>query len=112
MFIDTQSYKLTSTAESLFGITPFFINVGPAIIGGIQFSLEAPTTSNNVLRVLRAMQLPRAILLEVLINCVSSHYKLYKNIPQNIIIFTNINLFFDEITDNYIREVLVLAKQV
>lgn len=68
VFIDSaQSYKLTSTAKSAFGITPFFIHVGPAPISGIQFSLEAPTTSNNVMRVLRAMQLPRAVLLEVFI---------------------------------------------
>lgn len=67
VFIDNaKAYKLTPAADSAFGIAPFFINIGPAPIGKLQFSLEAPTTSGNVMRVLRAMQLPRAILLEVI----------------------------------------------
>lgn len=58
------SYKITPK-DSLFGIAPFYIPIGPVPVEKIQFSLEAPTTSNNVQRVLRGMQLPRAILLEV-----------------------------------------------
>jgi hypothetical protein len=65
-FVDSsQSYKLTPAGNAAFGISPFFIQVGPAPVGKLNFSLEAPTTSSNVMRVLRAMQLPRAILLEV-----------------------------------------------
>ncbi len=63
--LDGQGYKLSPPTNTLFGISPFFIPVGPNGVQQIQFSMEAPTTSLNVLRVLRAMQLPRAVLLEV-----------------------------------------------
>eukprot|EP01132_Coremiostelium_polycephalum_P002326 gene2326-2870_t len=47
-----------------FGIHPFYITPRSADIPKLQFSLSAPTTSNNALRVLRGMQIPRAILIE------------------------------------------------
>ncbi|XP_010470609.1 PREDICTED: midasin-like isoform X2 [Camelina sativa] len=50
--------------EDMFGIDPFFIGKGDENpeIGGFEFL--APTTHRNVLRVLRAMQLSKPILLE------------------------------------------------
>jgi midasin len=50
--------------EGMFGIDPFFISKGDENpeIGGFEFL--APTTHRNVLRVLRAMQLSKPILLE------------------------------------------------
>ncbi|KAK4269128.1 hypothetical protein QN277_022325 [Acacia crassicarpa] len=50
--------------ENVFGIDPFFIRKGCFCceIGGFEF--KAPTTRRNALRVLRAMQLPKPVLLE------------------------------------------------
>ncbi|KAL1208785.1 Midasin [Cardamine amara subsp. amara] len=50
--------------EDMFGIDPFYISKGDenSEIGGFEFL--APTTRRNVLRVLRAMQLSKPILLE------------------------------------------------
>ncbi|KAM9966569.1 hypothetical protein ACTFIR_006789 [Dictyostelium discoideum] len=50
--------------ENRFGIHPFYIPVRESNVPKIQFSLSAPTTSKNAQRVLRGMQLPRAILVE------------------------------------------------
>ncbi|KAF2076411.1 hypothetical protein CYY_002268 [Polysphondylium violaceum] len=51
--------------ETRFGIHPFYINAAPASNAtNLQFSMNAPTTFKNALRVLRGMQLPRAILVE------------------------------------------------
>ncbi|KAK5577473.1 hypothetical protein RB653_002414 [Dictyostelium firmibasis] len=50
--------------EKRFGIHPFYISVRESNVPKIQFSLSAPTTSKNAQRVLRGMQLPRAILVE------------------------------------------------
>ncbi|EGC33347.1 hypothetical protein DICPUDRAFT_154614 [Dictyostelium purpureum] len=50
--------------EKRFGIHPFYIPVNESNVPKIQFSLSAPTTSKNAQRVLRGMQLPRAILIE------------------------------------------------
>ncbi|XP_070579649.1 LOW QUALITY PROTEIN: midasin-like [Ptychodera flava] len=52
--------------DQAFGIQPFFIPRGPAINHAAQqnYTLHAPTTAMNAQRLLRAMQLPRAILLE------------------------------------------------
>ena len=51
--------------EGTFGLAPFFVARGPleppADVG---FSLLAPTTASNLRRVLRALQLPRPVLLE------------------------------------------------
>ncbi|PKA58467.1 hypothetical protein AXF42_Ash013973 [Apostasia shenzhenica] len=51
-------------SQNLFGIDPFYIFKGDddCKCGGFEFM--APTTCRNVLRVLRAMQLPRPVLLE------------------------------------------------
>lgn len=77
-FANDHSYKITLTNKQ-FGVSPFFIPLGPQPIPPLQFSLEAPTTSNNVMRVLRAMQLPRAILLGLLLLvCEISFWRLFQ----------------------------------
>jgi len=54
---------LTETGQ--FGIAPFFIPLGPVPLPDHQqFWMEAPTTAANLRRVLRALQLPKAVLLE------------------------------------------------
>ena len=51
--------------ENTFGIAPFFIPRGPVTSPDqLPFSVEAPTTRQNLTRVLRALQLPKPILLE------------------------------------------------
>ncbi|XP_027334240.1 midasin [Abrus precatorius] len=50
--------------DDLFGIDPFYINKGIGICDDDGFEFNAPTTSRNVLRVLRAMQVPKPVLLE------------------------------------------------
>ncbi|KAF9575027.1 AAA ATPase midasin [Mortierella alpina] len=47
-----------------FGISPFFIKKGELEEQKIKFTLLAPTTTDNAMRVLRAMQLRKPILLE------------------------------------------------
>ncbi|KAI1311961.1 AAA ATPase midasin [Mortierella claussenii] len=47
-----------------FGITPFFIKKGDLQDQKIKFTLLAPTTTDNAMRVLRALQLKKPILLE------------------------------------------------
>jgi midasin len=47
-----------------FGLAPFFIPRGPEPVPSTQYALEAKTTRRNLQRVLRALQLPKAILLE------------------------------------------------
>ncbi|XP_071957015.1 midasin-like [Antedon mediterranea] len=56
---------ITETVD-MFGIEPFYIHKGPLMIAGstTSYALHAPTTSLNAERVLRALQLPKAILLE------------------------------------------------
>ncbi|XP_020530997.1 LOW QUALITY PROTEIN: midasin [Amborella trichopoda] len=49
-------------SEENFGIHPFYIEKGLEKMGG--FELLAPTTGANALRILRAMQLPKPVLLE------------------------------------------------
>ncbi|KAK2975328.1 hypothetical protein RJ640_013841 [Escallonia rubra] len=51
-------------SESLFGIHPFYIEKGDDLFEDKGFEFLAPTTRRNALRVLRAMQLPRPVLLE------------------------------------------------
>ncbi|KAG0491119.1 hypothetical protein HPP92_007982, partial [Vanilla planifolia] len=51
-------------SEHLFGIDPFFIDKGNEECKHGGFEFLAPTTRRNVMRVLRAMQLPKPILLE------------------------------------------------
>ena len=52
--------------EGMWGIPPFFVHRGPheASKQGATFEFGAPTTSRNALRVLRALQLKRSVLLE------------------------------------------------
>ncbi|KAK9734478.1 hypothetical protein RND81_04G142700 [Saponaria officinalis] len=50
--------------DNLFGISPFYIEKGCAPIEEKGFEFLAPTTSRNVMRVLRAMQLRKPVLLE------------------------------------------------
>ncbi|KAG0044860.1 AAA ATPase midasin [Gryganskiella cystojenkinii] len=51
-------------ADGEFGITPFFIKKGQLEDQKIKFTLLAPTTTDNAMRVLRALQLRKPILLE------------------------------------------------
>ena len=57
---------LPSAPEGMWGIPPFFVQRGPhqASQQGAAFEFRAPTTSRNALRVLRALQLKRSVLLE------------------------------------------------
>ncbi|XP_057535568.1 midasin isoform X3 [Amaranthus tricolor] len=50
--------------DNLFGIHPFYIEKGDAHIENSGFEFLAPNTRRNVLRVLRAMQLSKPVLLE------------------------------------------------
>ncbi|XAR49907.1 hypothetical protein NMG60_11004090 [Bertholletia excelsa] len=50
--------------DTHFGIHPFYIAKGDDHIQAEQFEFMAPTTCRNTLRVLRAMQLPKPVLLE------------------------------------------------
>ena len=50
--------------EAKFGVDPFYIPLGENHLTKINFSLNAPTTLKNVIRVLRGLQLPKPILLE------------------------------------------------
>ncbi|KAL9235481.1 hypothetical protein vseg_010237 [Gypsophila vaccaria] len=50
--------------DNVFGIRPFYIEKGFAPIDEKGFEFLAPTTSRNVMRVLRAMQLRKPVLLE------------------------------------------------
>ena len=51
---------------STWGIPPFFVERGPhsGAEPGAAFDFRAPTTARNALRVLRALQLKRSVLLE------------------------------------------------
>ena len=50
--------------SSAFGVAPFFIQLGPVEVPSSSFDMTAPTTATNALRVLRAMQIKKPILLE------------------------------------------------
>ncbi|KAI5058508.1 hypothetical protein GOP47_0026678 [Adiantum capillus-veneris] len=51
-------------SENKVGVHPFFISKGPMKPKEITFELMAPTTSINTFRILRAMQLPKPVLIE------------------------------------------------
>lgn len=52
-------------ADKTWGIPPFYIKEGPhPNPKGAPFAFQAPTTTSNALRVLRALQLKKAVLLE------------------------------------------------
>ncbi|CAM6097712.1 unnamed protein product [Calypogeia fissa] len=57
-----QDYSLSQ--ERRFGIHPFYISKGKLEAQNMTFELAAPTTSSNALRILRAMQLSKPVLLE------------------------------------------------
>lgn len=51
--------------KNVFGITPFFLTKTPNVIeNGADFLFDAPTTKNNIFRLLSALTLKKAILLE------------------------------------------------
>ena len=56
-----------SPAAATWGIPPFFVERGPLpphAAAGNAFNFQAPTTSRNAMRVLRALQVRKSILLE------------------------------------------------
>ena len=53
-----------SRAPGAFGLGPFLIRTGDQPQKDVQFALGAPTTAGNLLRVLRAMQVPKPVMLE------------------------------------------------
>ncbi|MCO5587040.1 hypothetical protein L7F22_040985 [Adiantum nelumboides] len=65
-FIDNtmMTGKIFRVSELNVGIHPFFISKGPMKPKEITFQLMAPTTSVNTFRILRAMQLPKPVLIE------------------------------------------------
>nr|XP_017246046.1 PREDICTED: midasin isoform X2 [Daucus carota subsp. sativus] len=61
--VDTSSIDMRQS-QTRFGIHPFYIENGNDIPAGDGFEFLAPTTRRNALRVLRAMQLVKPVLLE------------------------------------------------
>ncbi|KAK5645761.1 hypothetical protein RI129_004225 [Pyrocoelia pectoralis] len=59
----TSSTLGITITDELFGIAPFYIPLGSTVVP-VEFSFEAPMTAFNSLRVLRGLQLNKAILLE------------------------------------------------
>lgn len=62
---DAQEAENTSAGRSVFGVAPFFTPCGPRRAlgpesGELDFSVRAPTTSKNLYRVLRALQVRSA----------------------------------------------------
>ena len=53
-----------SVVEKRFGSDPFWLSTGPQESRNQSFNFEAPTTAMNILRVVRAMQLLKPVLLE------------------------------------------------
>lgn len=65
MVSDSNVVHGNACAGARWGIPPFFVARGPHGRGsGAAFDFGAPTTARNALRVLRALQLRRAVLLE------------------------------------------------
>lgn len=61
----SQSKDLTvKIINNKFGINPFYIEMASDTVSDTGFSFNAPTTLFNTLRLLRGMQLNKAILLE------------------------------------------------
>ncbi|XP_063981633.1 midasin-like isoform X2 [Diachasmimorpha longicaudata] len=67
---ETQEENMMATdpelkSDELFGVAPFYIPVGPSgKLDDIGFTFTAPTTGGNALKVLRALQLKKPLLLE------------------------------------------------
>ncbi|KAJ3293693.1 AAA ATPase midasin [Borealophlyctis nickersoniae] len=53
-----------ASATEIFGVKPFLIQKGPQPARQVQFAMQAPTTLRNCMRVLRALQLHKPVLLE------------------------------------------------
>lgn len=51
-------------SEDKFGIAPFYVECGNDELSSVEFSFDAPSTFKNAERVLRALQLKKALLLE------------------------------------------------
>ncbi|KAK9809153.1 hypothetical protein WJX72_010301 [[Myrmecia] bisecta] len=64
--LNSNSTASTSMPDGMWGIPPFFVARGPqtSTKGGATFDFRAPTTARNAMRVLRALQLRKAVLLE------------------------------------------------
>ena len=60
---DAELVPVVST-ESYFGVAPFLISRGPLPLAPPRYSFSSPTPHSNLQRMLRALHLPRAILLE------------------------------------------------
>jgi MoxR-like ATPase len=58
------SVPVAPVDPTLFGVWPFFMRRGSKPASKVTFSMKAPSTGKNFMRVLRALQLPKAILLE------------------------------------------------
>lgn len=54
----------SSVENTGFGVDPFYIPFGPSSVSHIKFSLDAPTTKENLRRIIRAMQVKKPILME------------------------------------------------
>eukprot|EP01029_Cantina_marsupialis_P012772 TRINITY_DN2822_c0_g1_i4.p1 TRINITY_DN2822_c0_g1~~TRINITY_DN2822_c0_g1_i4.p1 ORF type:complete len:5400 (+),score=2320.53 TRINITY_DN2822_c0_g1_i4:448-16200(+) len=62
---DDENEMDESATSQKFGVSPFFVKCGPKRIpDNVSYAMKAPTTSQNLIRVLRALQLKNAILLE------------------------------------------------
>ncbi|KAM7253719.1 hypothetical protein ACFE04_031401 [Oxalis oulophora] len=61
---DLETMSDVSSSDDTFGINPFYIKKGNQECEAEGFVFLAPTTRRNVLRVLRALQLPKPVLLE------------------------------------------------
>lgn len=64
-----EASSLAAAPPGYWGLEPFYIPRGPAAtsgrtVGGPAFDLRAPTTGRNAMRVLRALQLAKPVLLE------------------------------------------------
>lgn len=66
LFADAANGAVVTEMDTKWGIPPFLVERGPHTIteGGVAFEFRAPTTARNALRVLRALQLKRSVLLE------------------------------------------------
>ena len=63
-FLDGSNRQIQLFDNCRFGSEPFYILTGPLSPKNIPFALEAPTTYMNAMRIMRAMQLQKPILLE------------------------------------------------
>jgi midasin (ATPase involved in ribosome maturation) len=61
---NTTLHPHIDSAQARFGIDPFYIPLGTKPLVDVQFSLNAPTTADNLKRVLRGMHVSKPILLE------------------------------------------------